>query len=108
MDQSGKDIILFANFNDGQYLEYHGYHPYIDGRAELFLEKNNKEFDYFEEYYDLYTSRIYYKDFLNKYNFNYLVVDQAVDRYLYLSLIHDKDYEIIYESEDTVLFKSVL
>ena len=43
----------------------------------------------------------------NKYNFNYLIVDQKVDRYLYLSLIHDEDYKIIYESEDIVLFKSL-
>lgn len=107
LDQQSGDIILFANFNDGQYLEYHGYHPYIDGRAELFLKANNKEFDYFEEYYDLLASKVYYKDFLNKYDFNYLIVDQNVDRYLYLSLIHDADYKVIYESEDIVLFRSL-
>jgi len=107
LGQQNGDIILFANFNDGQYIEYHGYHPYIDGRAELFLKANNKEFDYFDEYYDLHSSKIYYKDFLNKYDFNYLIVDQNVDRYLYLSLIHDADYKVIYESEDIVLFRSL-
>ena len=73
----------------------------------MFLKANNKEFDYFDEYYDLHSSKIYYKDFLNKYDFNYLIVDQNVDRYLYLSLIHDADYKVIYESEDIVLFRSL-
>ena len=106
LNKSDKDIILYTNFNDGQYLEFNGYHPYIDGRAELFLEKNNNEFDYFGEYYDLMTARIYYKDFIDKYQFNYLILNKSLDGYLYQSLLHDDGYSIIYESEEVVLFKN--
>lgn len=107
LNKSDKDIILYTNFNDGQYLEFNGYHPYIDGRAELFLKKNNNEFDYFSEYYDLATANIYYKDFVDKYQFNYLILNKSLDSYLYQSLLHDDGYSVVYESEEVVLFKSI-
>ena len=49
---------------------------------------------------------IYYKDFIDCYRFNYLVIDRGIDNYLYASLIYDEDYEIVYESTDSdvVLF----
>ena len=81
------DFVIFTDFGTGQYLEFKGYHPYIDGRAELFLKKNNKEFDYLNEYVRLCNAKLYYKDFLNKYNFNYIIVEKT-NYYLYTSLSH--------------------
>lgn len=96
LEQENKDdIILYTGFDYGQYMEFKGYHPYIDGRAELYLKDNNHEFDYMKEYYDLKLGNLYYKEFLNKYNFNYLVVTSG-DRILYHSLLNDKDYEVVY------------
>jgi hypothetical protein len=91
-------IVLYTGFDNGPYMEFNGYHPYIDCRAELFLKDNNGEYDYMAEIYHLSTASIYYKDFLNRYNFNYLIV-QSGEEYLYSSLIHDDDYEIVYTSE---------
>ena len=105
LDKEDKDsIILFAGFNNGQYLEYYGYHPYIDGRAELFLKDNNKEFDYFQEYVDVDNAEIYYKDFVDKYGFTYLIVDDT-DKILKTSLEHDDDYEIVCKSGKIEMFK---
>ena len=105
LDKEDKeDIVLFASFNQGQYLEFHGYHPYIDGRAELFLKKNNKEFDYLKEYNDIRGARIYYKDFVDKYHFNYLIVDDAPS-YLSTSLDNDGNYELVYKSKQARLYK---
>lgn len=97
------DIVLFAGFNQGQYLEFHGYHPYIDGRAELFLKDNNGEYDYLKEYRELNSGKIYYKDFVNKYQFNYLVVD-TIQTHFISSLKHDSDYELLYKSDHAYLF----
>lgn len=105
LEQEDDEIILYANFDDGQYLEFNGYHPYIDGRAELFLYVNNESFDYFEEYYNLRSAHIYYKDFTDKYGFNYLIINKEGDRYLYMSLLYDDDYEITYESSGLCLFE---
>ncbi len=104
LDQSGQQVVLYTNFNDGQYLEYKGYHPYIDGRAEVFYADNNKEYDYFVEYLSLYNGGFYYRDFVDKYQFNYLILDKALDNYVYLSMIHDDDFEQIYDSSDVGLF----
>lgn len=104
LDKSNEPVVLYTNFNDGQYLEFNGYHPYIDGRAEIFLAKNNKEFDYFDEYYRIYKGAAYYRDFVDKYQFNYLILSKGADCYLYTSLLNDSDFEQIYDSSDIGLF----
>ena len=104
LKESDTPICLYANFDDGQYLEFNGFHPYIDGRAELFLEQNNKEFDYYGEYCAITSAEMYYRDFTDKYGFNNLILNKTSDSYLYESLLHDSDFEIAYEAEDIVLF----
>ena len=39
---NSKDVVLYTSFADGGYAEYTGFKSYIDARAEVFLEKNNK------------------------------------------------------------------
>lgn len=106
LKETDKQVMLYTNFNDGQFFEFYGFHPYIDGRAEVFLQKNNNEYDYFGEYLMVSNCMIHYKDFIDCYRFNYLVIDRGIDNYLYASLIYDEDYEIVYESTDSdvVLF----
>ncbi len=102
--KSEEPVVLYTNFNDGQYLEYKGFHSYIDGRAELFLKQNNDVFDYYAEYYELRTAHMYYRDFTDKYQFNYLLVSGASDRYLLMSLLYDDDFELKYENSGVYLF----
>ncbi len=102
--KSEEPVVLYTNFNDGQYLEYKGFHSYIDGRAELFLKQNNDVFDYYAEYYELRTAHMYYRDFTDKYQFNYLLLNEKSDRYLLMSLLYDDDFELIYEEGGVLLF----
>ena len=104
LKESKEPISLYANFNDGQYLEFKGFHPYIDGRAELFLENNNNDFDYYGEYCDITSAEMYYRDFVDKYSFNYLILDKISDSYLYESLLHDSDFETACDFEDIAMF----
>ena len=104
LNESEEPVVLYANFNDGQYYEFHGYHPYIDGRAELYIEENNREYDYFDEYQMLFHGSYYYRDFVDKYQFNYLSVSKGLDCYLYTSLLHDEDFELVYDSDYVALF----
>ena len=104
LNKADEPVILYTSFNDGQYLEFNGYHPYIDGRAEVFLAKNNKEYDYFSEYRSMYDATSYYRDFINRYDFNYLIIHTSNDSYLYNSLLHDDDYEQVYSTYDVNLF----
>ena len=104
LNKSEEPVVLYTNFNDGQYLEFKGFHPYIDGRAELFLFQNNEDFEYIGEYYDLRSAHMYYRDFTDKYQFNYLILGENNDRYLLESLLHDNDFELAYEQGGVLLF----
>ena len=104
LDSSDEPVVLYTNFSDGQYMEYKGFHPYIDGRAELYLIQNNGEFDYYSEYYELRTANMYYRDFTDKYMFNYLLLSGSSDRYLLMSLLYDDDFELKYENSEVYLF----
>lgn len=105
LDEKPKnEVVLFTDFNTGQYLEFNGYKAYIDGRAEVFLKKNNKSYDYFKEFVEVKNGEIYYKDFVNKYNFTYLIVDDTTPTLLE-GLKHDEDYQIACENEDYTLFE---
>ena len=104
LKESDEPVVLYTNFNDGQYLEYKGFHPYIDGRAELYLWQNNEDYEYIGEYYDLRSAHMYYRDFTDRYMFNYLILGEKNDRYLLESLSHDDDFELIYEEGGVLLF----
>ena len=102
--ENPENVVLFADFKQGQYFEFYGYHPYIDARAELYLKKNNKEFDYLNEYLRLKNGGLYYKDFVDKYGFTYLAVSSS-NHTLGTALEHDDDYELLYESEYADLYR---
>lgn len=96
-ENTTKDIKLYTGYNDGAYLEYRGYKCYIDPRAEVFLKSNNKKEDIFIEFYNLQKHNIKINEFLNKYNFDYLVVNS--DDVLYDYLESSNDYIKIYEKK---------
>ena len=94
VDDSAK---IYTGYNDGGYIEYIGYKCYIDPRAEVFLKSNNKKEDIFLEYYNLKTRVIDYRDFLNKYNFDYLIISSQEN--LYYDLEYVDNYEIVFEQK---------
>lgn len=84
-------IVLYTEYDDGGYFEYRGYRTYIDPRAEVFLKSNNKKKDIMKEYYNLRAGKLSAKEFLNKYNFDYLIVFN--DNYFLLNeLERNNDY----------------
>ena len=90
-----KNVKVYASFNNGGYVEFRGYKAYIDPRAEVFLKKNNGKADIHSEYYDFEFNKIELDDFLNKYNFDFLLVD-ITDR-LYNDM-DTKNYFVIYDN----------
>ncbi|MBQ3904372.1 MAG: hypothetical protein II744_05290, partial [Eubacterium sp.] len=104
LDGEKEDIVLFTGFDYGQYMEFKGYHPYIDGRAELFLKDNNNEFDYLKEYYDMMRGKLDCKEFTEKYGFTHLIVNKN-EPYLYKELLSDGDYELIYKDSYIYMFR---
>lgn len=90
------NLKIYTAYNEGGYLEFRGYKVYLDPRAEVFLKSNNKKYDIMKEFVDMQNGYIYYKNVLDKYDFNYLIVAQNDILYNYLD--YDKDYVLIYSS----------
>ena len=91
---------VYTSFEDGSYFEYMGFNCYVDPRAEVFIKKNNKKEDILKENFDMQHGVIAVKDFLDKYNFDYLVVKVDSDAiYTYLQENPDNDFNKIYDKD---------
>ncbi len=93
-----KTVRVYTGYNDGGYLEFRGYRPYLDPRAEVFLEVNNKKEDILTEYIDLREGRGDKEKFLEKYEFDYLVVRGEYDLF-YRDEV--EGFERIFADEET-------
>ena len=101
------DVIIFTYFNDGPYLEYHGYPVYMDTRAEVFLKSNNHKKDVFDEYYSVLIGDIDFEQFIRTYQFTHFVVHKDTPIYDYLE--KNDQYCLVYEDleNDIFLFSSL-
>ena len=100
---SPSSIRLYCDYDDGGYAEYLGIRPYIDPRAEVFMLPVNHQKDIFKEWMDVKTGRIYYKDFLARYDFNYLLVRK--EDALYYALAQDNHYRMFYDQDGIRVFE---
>lgn len=97
---------LYTNYGDGSYAEYRGYYCYIDPRGEVFLKSNNHKEDIYLEYHNLQKLNIDYREFLKKYDFDYLLVDDKDALYKMLQ-IDNRNYVIVMEGNNHYLYKKV-
>lgn len=93
-----KDTV-YVSFNDGGYVEYRGFKSYIDPRAEVFLKINNKKADIFKENYELANGKLNLHEFLEKYKFSLLLVNNK--DYIYNHITDEENYFIIYDNTKT-------
>ncbi len=93
--ESPEDIVLYTGYDDGGYAEFMGFRPYIDPRAEVFVQKNNKTRDIMKEYYLLQAGGVYYKELLDAYHFTHLIVSDYDILHTYLP--YDSDYRLVYD-----------
>jgi hypothetical protein len=95
-DDALKIYTAYTGYNDGGYVEFRGYKPYLDPRGEVFLKKNNGKEDVLYEYIDMKNGKVKVEDFLAKYDFDYLLVRKNVDPFYDLD---SEEYETIFEDE---------
>lgn len=92
-----KALKVYADFNNGGFVEYRGYKSYIDSRMEVFIKSNNGKEDIFQEYYYVGSKDgLSKQEFLDKYNFDYLVIYD----YDILFDLDDENYELLHEIKD--------
>jgi len=98
-----EQMVLYTGYNDGGYAEFMGFHPYIDPRAEVFVEQNNQQRDIMSEYFSLQTGKLYYKEVLNRYGFTHLIVQKGDILYTYLP--YDNDYRLTYDDGKVTVYE---
>ncbi len=105
--ESKEELRIYTGYDDGGYLEFRGYKPYLDPRAEVFIKKNNEKEDILDEWVDCRLGRIDKGEFLEKYDFDYLFVRGEQDP---LYKLEDEKYEKIYEdkSMETEVYRRVV
>jgi len=94
------NLIVYTDFDTGQYIEYLGYKTYIDGRAELFYKKFNGKEDIMIDYVKISAnySEFDYNAFLEKYNFDIVIVNVDME-WLFDKYLEESDtYKLVYSS----------
>lgn len=93
-------MTLYTGFDDGSYLEFRGYHPYIDPRAEVFLPGINHQKDVLGEYYHLQyetADPIAIEEFLKEYSFTHLLIQKKDILWDYLA--ESDSYQLVYQDK---------
>ena len=99
-DINGESVI-FADYNNGGYLEFRGYKPYIDPRAEIFVAANNGGKDIFAEYLESGKNFEKAGQLVQKYEFEYIFVYRSSMISVWLRSA-DRGYEKLYETSDEI------
>ena len=68
--ENKEDITVYTSYEDGGYLEWRGYKPYIDPRGDVFLKSTNKKYDLMDEYVKYTRNVSQISEFLEKYKFD--------------------------------------
>lgn len=107
-----KNSKIYTSYDNGSFAEYKGLKVYLDPRAEVFVKKNNHKEDIIKEYYKLQMGQIDITKFLQKYQFDYLIINTNDYMYkYYLDTTKNKLYEKIYneneKGEKHYLYKKV-
>ena len=88
---------LFNMYDYGGDLVYNDVLVFIDGRADLYSEGNYKD------YLDISTLKKNSVKLIDKYNFDYFLVDKNYPIYSYL--YNNDNYELIYSRKNILLYK---
>lgn len=89
-ENADDNIILYTEFNNGAFFEWHQYKVYMDARPELFQKKVNGKKNVYTEYCNVEKGKADYQEFLDKYGFTHLMVSENTRFDVYLR--HNENY----------------
>ena len=90
---------LYNFYDYGGELVYNGILVFIDGRADLYSKYN------YEDYLDISLLQGDYVQLINKYDFDYFLVNDRYPINTYLK--YNNNYSVLYDSDDVVLYKKI-
>lgn len=94
---------IYTTYNTGNYALFRGLKVYVDARMEIYLESQNKKFSYVDEYFLLQDGAIDTEKFLQKYDFDFLLVPKTDILYGDVT----ENYIIIYEDDFCNVYKNI-
>ena len=93
---------VYSQFDIGGYLQFNGCDAYLNSGLEPFLLKNNHNKDYIDEFINLQFGRIDEKEFLDEYDFDYLVLKDTDILYNYAN----ENYDLIFTNNNLYLYRT--
>ena len=90
---------LYNFYDYGGELVYNDILVFIDGRADLYSKYN------YEDYLDISLLQGDYVQLINKYDFDYFLVNDRYPINTYLK--YNNNYSVLYDSDDVVLYKKI-
>ena len=91
---------LFNMYNYGGELVYKDIKVFVDGRADLYSKYNYKD------YLNISTSSGNYIKLIEKYDFDYFLVDKKYPINIYLE--NNDSYELVYKDKNVLLYKKIV
>lgn len=88
---------VYTSFDNGGMFEWYGFKVYTDARPELFTEEINKKESIDSEIYNVEYGVVNYRDFIDKYDFTYIVVNDDTPFVYYLE--NDTKWTDVYISD---------
>ena len=101
-DYEGDMPRVYCQFDIGGYLQFNGCSVYLNSGLEPFLIKNNHNKNYIEEFINLQFGRIDEKEFLNEYNFDYLVLRDSDILYDYAN----ENCDLVFTNNNLYLYRT--
>lgn len=98
-----KQFKVYTSYSNGSYAGYKGLKVYIDTRAEIFSKKINHKEDIIKEFYLLSKGYLKYNKFINKYKFDYMIIDK--NDWLYSRVLKDTNYKRVYKEKKYAVFE---
>lgn len=99
-----KESKIYTEFSVGSYFMYKGIPVFVDSRAEVYIKEFNGGHDILTDYNKL-SEYSTYKEVLDKYEFDYLIV--SISNPLYYFVDNDEDYCVIYNKNSYFIFKNI-
>lgn len=98
-----EELKIFNEYDYGSYLMYNDIKPFIDSRADLYCKEFNQDCKVIQDYYDVYSGKINFKELQDKYSFTHFLVPNRENLSKYY--LENNEYELIYEDENFLLYE---
>ena len=109
-ENASSDSRIYTDFNNGSYVSWSGYKIYFSSRTEGYCQNINGGYDLVGEYLTVFNNTDVnsvesFEAFLDKYSFEYLIVDSKNRMLPYLMM--NEDYDDVLYGNGYVVFRAI-